>query len=529
MRVNLPITDREQAVPPKARLISTTSLDGTIESANQAFVQVSGFSAEELVQQPHNIVRHPHMPSAVYQNFWETLKSGKPWMGIVKNRTKSGDYYWVNAYVAPVFSQGEQVGYQSVRTAATEQQKRRAERLYSRMRGRRRLDLSVLESMSVRLRLSTLLALVFAFLAGSLLQSDYVWSAVTAAGLSLLTWFAGDRCVSARLRALSQRARSIFDNAVGSKVYGGRRDVVAEAELALAMREAQLNALLGRVEDIIDALTQAATDTRRAADESFRTIDAQSQEIEQVVTAVHEMAATVQEVARTTAETSLATGTVAEQTAAGRETIGRTTKAMQGLVDVVGTASSAMQALRAETVSIRDVLGVIDAIAAQTNLLALNAAIEAARAGDAGRGFAVVATEVRELANRVAQSTDEISDLIGRLEDQVSHATSDMDRSCDSARSVAADAEVSNQAIAEIGQAILAIRDMNTQIATATEEQSAVAEEISQRIVGINMGVQTAQDIAESSGATNAQLLAMVEALRGVVLQFQSFDAGKAS
>lgn len=169
MRVNLPVTDREQPVPFDTRLISTTNLKGVIESANAAFVQISGFSAAELRGQAHNIVRHPDMPEAVYQNFWDTLKSGKPWMGIVKNRCKNGDYYWVNAYVAPVFAQSKQVGYQSVRIGATEEQKARAEKLYASIRRGRKLGfISLFHNLRLRLAATTGAALAMAFTAGAL-------------------------------------------------------------------------------------------------------------------------------------------------------------------------------------------------------------------------------------------------------------------------------------------------------------------------------------------------------------------------
>jgi aerotaxis receptor len=522
MRVNLPVTDREQPVPPDTRLISTTNLKGVIESANAAFVQISGFSAAELRGQAHNIVRHPDMPEAVYQNFWDTLKSGKPWMGIVKNRCKNGDYYWVNAYVAPVFAQGKQVGHQSVRIGATEEQKARAEKLYANIRRGGKIGfMPLFHNLHLRLAATTGAALAMAFAAGALVPVGGL-SPSGLALLAVLTAAGGISLVAARLRRLSRLSRTVFDNTVGCAVYGGSYDVVAEAELALAMRQAQLNALLGRVEDVIADLAQAANVTRNAAGNSFRAIDDQTLEIDQVATAMHEMAATVQEVARTTADASLAAATAAEQSRTGRTTITRTIGAMRGLVGDVTAASSAMQALRAETVSIRDVLDVINAIAAQTNLLALNAAIEAARAGEAGRGFAVVATEVRELANRVAQSTNEISGLISRLEERAGEAAADMDRSAESARAVANEADSSAQVIAEIGQAIDSIRDMSTQIATAAEEQSAVAEEINRRVDGINSGVQVARSVAESSGTTSEQLVATVETLQGVLLQFKT-------
>src|SRR5699024_4389460 len=137
MRVNKPVTNREEPVHADERLISTTNLKGVIQSANTAFCRVAGFSEDELRRKAHNIVRHPDMPEALYQNLWDSLKAGRQGMGLLKNRCKNGDYYWVNSYVSPVFESGQQVGYQSVRSPMSAEQKERATRLYQRMqRGR---------------------------------------------------------------------------------------------------------------------------------------------------------------------------------------------------------------------------------------------------------------------------------------------------------------------------------------------------------------------------------------------------------
>ncbi len=116
MRKNLPVTERERTFPKEQQLISSTDIKGTILHCNDAFVSISGFSKEELVGKPHNIVRHPDMPEAAFKTMWGYLQQGKPWMGLVKNRCKNGDYYWVNAYVTPVTEHGRVVGYESVRT-----------------------------------------------------------------------------------------------------------------------------------------------------------------------------------------------------------------------------------------------------------------------------------------------------------------------------------------------------------------------------------------------------------------------------
>src|SRR5690554_3211136 len=138
MRNNQPVTQREYTFPDHQRLISATDTRGVIRYFNNAFREVSGFSAEELTGSPHNIVRHPDMPPAVYENMWRTLKQGKPWMGLVKNRRKNGDHYWVSAYVTPILQGSEVVGYESVRVVPSAEQKQMAEQVYARMRAGKR-------------------------------------------------------------------------------------------------------------------------------------------------------------------------------------------------------------------------------------------------------------------------------------------------------------------------------------------------------------------------------------------------------
>ena len=131
MRNNQPVTQRERTFPAQQRLISTTDAKGVITYCNDAFVEISGFTREELLRAPHNLVRHPDVPGAVFAHMWTTLKQGLPWMGIVKNRCKTGDHYWVNAYVTPVFEGNQVVGYESVRIKPTAEQIRRAARHHS--------------------------------------------------------------------------------------------------------------------------------------------------------------------------------------------------------------------------------------------------------------------------------------------------------------------------------------------------------------------------------------------------------------
>ena len=131
MKKNFPVTGRECSYSQDIRIISVTDTKGAITHVNQDFIDVSGFTNQELLQQNHNIVRHPDMPPAAFADLWNTLKQGQPWIGVVKNRCKNGDHYWVNAYVTPVFDGSNVVGYQSVRTKPRREGVERAEKLYT--------------------------------------------------------------------------------------------------------------------------------------------------------------------------------------------------------------------------------------------------------------------------------------------------------------------------------------------------------------------------------------------------------------
>jgi len=134
MRTNLPVTQQEFVIPDGVTLVSTTDLQSRITYCNPNFVAVSGYSREELIGQPHNIVRHPDMPPEAFRDMWATLQSGSPWSALVKNRRKNGDHYWVMANATPIVQNGQPVGYMSVRTKPTRQQSTGAEALYQRMR-----------------------------------------------------------------------------------------------------------------------------------------------------------------------------------------------------------------------------------------------------------------------------------------------------------------------------------------------------------------------------------------------------------
>ena len=190
MRNNQPITQRERTFPAQQRLISTTDLKGQITYCNDAFVDISGFTPDVLIRAPHNLVRHPDVPPAVFQHMWDTLKKGRPWMGIVKNRCKNGDHYWVNAYVTPVTESNQVIGYESVRIKPTAEQVRRAEALYQRINsGKSAIPGSDRWLPIVRDWLPFILVSQIGFLIGAWLDSS--WGFALAAALSVPLGLAG--------------------------------------------------------------------------------------------------------------------------------------------------------------------------------------------------------------------------------------------------------------------------------------------------------------------------------------------------
>ncbi|RZI77840.1 MAG: PAS domain S-box protein, partial [Pseudomonas sp.] len=226
MRNNQPITQRERTFPAQQRLISTTNAKGVISYCNDAFVEISGFSREELIGAAHNLVRHPDVPAAVFAHMWQTLKQGLPWMGIVKNRCKSGDHYWVNAYVTPIFDNNQVVGYESVRVKPTAEQIRRAEGLYQRLNQgksaipRRDRWLPVLQDW-----LPFILVSQVGFLIGNWL--GHSWGFALAAGLSVPLGLLGLSWQQRGLKRLLGLAEQTTSDPLIAQMYTDSRGVQA--------------------------------------------------------------------------------------------------------------------------------------------------------------------------------------------------------------------------------------------------------------------------------------------------------------
>jgi len=267
-----------------------------------------------------------------------------------------------------------------------------------------------------------------------------------------------------------------------------------------------LSKLLGDLRQFISQTVESSIKISTSAEKLSTIIDQtnngvskQKSESEQLATAMNQMAATVQEVARNASDAAQASTEADEAAHNGKDIVNKSISGIRNLASEVENTSNLLNRLQTETSEIDSVLSVIQSIAEQTNLLALNAAIEAARAGESGRGFAVVADEVRTLAQRSKESTEEIKNIIEKLQSGAQEAVKAMDVGLEQARQSVEQTDLAGQSLDTITQSVTTINNMNMQIATASEEQAAVAEEINKNILRI---VQIADDTSEGAHIT---------------------------
>ncbi|SEQ14980.1 methyl-accepting chemotaxis sensory transducer with Pas/Pac sensor [Amphritea atlantica] len=485
---------KERDFPENSRLISTTTLTGCITYANQNFIDISGYSREELVGKPHNIVRHPDMPAAAFADLWTNLKADKPWLGAVKNRCKNGDYYWVLAYVTPQYdNDGKKVGYQSVRGRLPNEIKRQAQALYDQVNSNpKRLSLSRIR-LSYRIPatvFSGLLAVSLIGIAPLDMPIKLLLSGLLTCAISALTY----RQLTPLQNSVKQ-ALNIYNNPLSQRAISGRMDETGATDIAIQLLEAKLHTVTGRVEDAIKTLREVMDLTHQSLNQTTTGIEQQNLESDMLASASTEMASSSHNVAENTSRTSEVTHQAAMEAQTGRTTINDMLKTIELLAAEVEQSAELSEQLHVQTDEIGHITTIINDIANQTNLLALNAAIEAARAGDNGRGFAVVADEVRELAIRTQKATEQIKSSIGAVQNQVRNTADTMSKTHTQARDSISRAEIAGQAFDQLSQSLDQISDQSQQIAVAADEQNETAESLSKSIISI-------RDISDSNKAS---------------------------
>ncbi|MFT7009796.1 MAG: PAS domain S-box-containing protein [Colwellia sp.] len=477
---------KEQVFSSSEILLSTTDLNSHIKYANSNFCSIAGFSFAELMGNPHNQVRHPDMPKAAFNDLWSTIQQGDSWMGPVKNRCKNGDYYWVNAFVTPIRDdKGNVFEYQSVRTVLDKDIKDRANFVYPKLNQGKTPAAAKKKSdktswVQFILFALVLLSVVNLFIGDSNLLLSVPVTLLSLSGAALFYFWRG------QYLAVLQEANNIFDNPLMSYLYSGNNDKVGNILLALKMRTAEIRAIVGRVSDDSTTINDVAIQSAQRGSDVANILASQKGETDQVAAAINEMSATVQEIAQVVSRAADASQQGLDISNEGQKVVSQTTESINEVSEQLGEVDTAINRLIEGTRSIESVLNEISGIADQTNLLALNAAIEAARAGEQGRGFAVVADEVRALALRSQQSTDEIGKSILQLRTESDFVLNSMAKGRTLSTACVEMAEQTGEALRQVTEEVSSLADLNIQISTAVEEQSVVADQINQNILSIS-------------------------------------------
>lgn len=514
MRNNQPVFDVEHVVHEDQYLISRTDLDGRIVYANHTFVDVSGFPLNELIGAHHNIVRHPDMPPAAFADLWATIKAGKTWCGLVKNRCKDGRFYWVYATASPIVQDGVTVGYGSVRVKATAKQIEQAAQLYARMNAGKlrgyKLASGQLQPLGLRAwlkrlqiwRAGTLRSRVGILMASTILgflavgglgtyaaysgSTDTSWlvPAIGFASLISVCWLSALSAALMRSVARPLQHAVLFSRQIGAGnlvARLGKRGQAEAAELSDAL-EIMRKALVSIVFDINSSAQGVILGADRIA-QGNADLAARTQ---QQAAALEETAASMEQFSSSIEQSADNAGMASELA----EQVSKTAK--DGSM-VVQQAVDRMQVISESSRKITEIIGVIDGIAFQTNILALNAAVEAARAGEQGRGFAVVAGEVRSLAQKSAQAAKEIKKLI-------ENSVTEIESGADLVRQA-------GNTMVNVEDAVQRVTSLIGEIAVATQEQ---ANGINQ----VKIAIQQIDEVTQQNGALVEDAAAAAGTLR---------------
>jgi aerotaxis receptor len=539
-------TDKETLVPEHVFIYSRTDPKGRITEANQAFADLSGYAIEEMIGKPHNMVRHPDMPKEAFSDMWKSLKAGRPWQGMVKNRRKDGGFYWVLATVSPVRGAGGSViGFQSLRSRPSREQVSAAANAYRRIQqGDGTLCIQEGRALSNPSRFTRWITrpdLRFAFgaivglaasIAGFILEFGgarvllvrAVCGAAFAFG-TLGTLFVLLSTLPNLLRDLDQ-IDSYLDHLLSTGDFTLSFDLDQRGRSAKIARK--LGLLTGWVQSTIQCIQDAVVPVEHGTEQirlAVHGIDkattAQSTATESIAAATTELDLTIREVTQNLHSTEAAVQESGRRANDGADVSDRANDQIQELASVVKVASTEVEALGTSSAEVGAIARVIREIANQTNLLALNASIEAARAGEAGRGFSVVANEVRSLADRTMKATAEIDALIATIK-------GDSDRAIAGMRTGATQV-TSGVALVQEAQSVLngintlmtdAVRRVS-EIAVSSSQQAEAMSEISSNIT--HVAAMTGQNAGLARQATElvGNLAPMVDRVKQAVEQYR--------
>ena len=524
MRINHPVSNIEYPIGDDTLILSTTDTKGRITYVNPTFIEVSGFTEDELIGKAHNIVRHPDMPPEAFEDLWKTLQAGKPWTGLVKNRRKNGDYYWVLGNATPIFDNGTIVGFLSVRTKPSRELIDKVAPIYRQFlegkAGNLKIEnggvvstgflgkissffrMSIGKRIAYYLSLPTLL-LFCAAAAGwwSMSQPEVMpwlqnFIAITSISGILLMCIVGILIKQSTLKPLNQAIEIANTLAAGDlqiKITNEYSDEFGLLIKALTQMSINLRATVSDVRGSAELVRQASSEIASGNLDLSQRTEEQASSLEETASSMEELTSTVKQNTDNAKQANQLSNNASDIADKGGQMMG----------EVVRT----MSAINESSNKISGIISVIDGIAFQTNILALNAAVEAARAGEHGRGFAVVATEVRNLAQRSASAAKEIKELIDDSVEKVENGS----------KLVAETEEIITRIVTSINH----VAEIMSEITAASQEQSSGIEQINQAVIQMDDVTQQNAALVEEAAASAETLEYQARGLEGAISIFR--------
>lgn len=501
MKQNLPVTQVEREYADTLTLVSTTDPQGRITHCNADFCEVSGFAGEELLGRAHNLVRHPDMPPEVFAEMWATIAAGHPWSGVVKNRCRNGDHYWVVANVTPVFERGQIVAYMSVRHRPSPEQVALAEARHAALARARDGTVGVPATaqplvprlpmhrrLSLELATGLLLPVVLAALPLAPLPRAGL---VLVAAALLLAWF--HRRVASRVRGVTEAAARLAGCDLAARCDDEQACPPGTLRHAIWLANLNMRALVHDVRQEIRSIAGAADEIAEGSRRLAALAEQQSADVQVTAVAMEQITRSAEAVAETAREVDRAAD-------GARQTVRRGGQSVAELLTTVGAIERATRAA-AETIEL------MEDIADQTELLSREASAAAARAGEEGIAYAVVASRIGALAHRSRTSAQQVRRLVSACGEHVAEG---------SRRAGAAQSDI-EAAVEAVG----CVADRLREIATATHEQALGVAEATRAMARIDEAAGSNAALAEQSAGAGQALQARAATLARAVAVFR--------
>ncbi|EMJ98144.1 methyl-accepting chemotaxis protein [Leptospira alstonii] len=511
MRKNLPITNQEIEIPFNAVLISRTDRKGKISYVSQDFADISGFSENEMLGEAHNLIRHPDVPPEIFREMWETIQSGNPWSGIVKNRAKSGGYYWVDATITPVMSEGNVSGYMSVRKKATEGQIERAKILFDELQNTRSFAWKLktnIRAFFKKLGLSGKIIVSALLVFVPLLFANFRWVQNGLILLPVIGVICGTIGILFLIKTILNYRKEIREIiSIQKEIVTGnflieipeRRgsSEIFEIHSGLRVLVISIWGLLVQIKENFEKNQELYQYLSQTTEQFQSRTHTQAASVEETASASQELSSTLDEIVKSIHLQSSSLTAVNDGIGKVNESIQNVSKSMDGLSsqtssvkqkasqseETFGKAILAMDEIKEYSNGISKIIGIITSISEKTNLLALNASIESARAGEAGKGFSVVAEEISKLADQTRNSIKDIVNLIDNT-----------------TKAVGLGAEKFQESLSIVKELTDYIGEVNSSATIVTASLFAQAEKLSEIRKNTDQVNQLGETVSESSG-----------------------------